>query len=351
MSQVALTRTEALVVPRQDGRRILKISDLEFTDLYLNENGMAELQGSGQAPLVQIPFNAVSDLGDLMTKAFQVAGTEQDFQLIHDAVTYRGSRIDVSNKRDGRTVVLRRLKSFVPRLATLNLDLMLMRALGFMANKTTGRGGGLILVAGSTGSGKTTTVCSILQEYLLKYGGVARTIEDPPEYPLEGSYPPHGRCFQTRVVDGDFFGPLKKVLRQAPRYILFGEIRDHASAGDLLRAAQSGHLVLATIHAYNIVEAMNSIVQLVAKDLGIEFARTLLASSLAGVMSQKLIEQPRSDGTVDRYPIVESLFFPTPTGGENSYVREGKFHQLSSIIEDQNNRIRQNLAPFSFTRE
>jgi type II secretory ATPase GspE/PulE/Tfp pilus assembly ATPase PilB-like protein len=136
---------------------------------------------------------------------------------------------------------------------------------------------GLILVTGPTGSGKTTTLYACLS-YLNNGERKINTIEDPIEYAVEG-------VRQSQInpkVDVDFPDLLRAVIRQAPDIIMVGEIRDPITAQTAVRAANSGHLVLATLHAPVAAGAIQSMISL---DVNSHF----LSSSLRGVVAQRLI--------------------------------------------------------------
>jgi len=136
---------------------------------------------------------------------------------------------------------------------------------------------GLILVSGSTGSGKTTTLYACLA-YLRGSERKINTIEDPIEYALEGI-----RQSQVNLRLGvDFPELLRSVLRQSPDVIMIGEIRDALTAATAVQAANSGHLVLATIHAPVAAAAVESM-------LGLGVPAHFLASSLLGCMAQRLL--------------------------------------------------------------
>ena len=138
---------------------------------------------------------------------------------------------------------------------------------------------GLIIVTGPTGSGKTTTLYSILNDFKNIDKNIV-TIEDPVEYKLEGI-----NQIQVNYKYGlDFATGLKSILRQDPDIIMIGEIRDKETAQIAIRAASTGHLVISTMHTNNSVESINRLV-----DMGIP--RYLISSVLKGIISQKLVRK------------------------------------------------------------
>lgn len=138
---------------------------------------------------------------------------------------------------------------------------------------------GLIIVTGPTGSGKTTTLYSILNDFKNIDKNIV-TIEDPVEYKIEGI-----NQIQVNYKYGlDFATGLKSILRQDPDIIMIGEIRDKETAQIAIRAASTGHLVISTMHTNNSVESINRLV-----DMGVP--RYLISSVLKGVISQKLVRK------------------------------------------------------------
>ena len=138
---------------------------------------------------------------------------------------------------------------------------------------------GLIIVTGPTGSGKTTTLYSILNDFKNIDKNIV-TIEDPVEYKIEGI-----NQVQVNYKYGlDFATGLKSILRQDPDIIMIGEIRDKETAQIAIRAASTGHLVISTMHTNNSVESINRLV-----DMGVP--RYLISSVLKGVISQKLVRK------------------------------------------------------------
>lgn len=328
-----------LVVDEEEPQPI-PLRDLDFTDIYIAESGEAFLRGlmGEDDPLYEIPDGAVADLETVHMRVCSLGREDQEFTLDHDNVRYRVSRID----NDGATwYALRRSLWPIPRLKKLEIHPMVVRQLGRIG-KAPSRG--LILIAGATGNGKTTTMCSLLQEYLIQYGDVAVTIEDPPELRMEGKHGNFGRCFQNRVVNGDFAGPLRLALRMHPRYLMLGEIRDPNAAVEALHAANSGHVVLATIHGGSIEEALVAVQKLVASKLDPDLARTLLAGGLAAVLHQQLFRIRTTDNRVKRTIKIRSLFIGDDAG-LRAKIRDGKTALLGTDIEMQASRIARNESP------
>jgi twitching motility protein PilT len=333
---------------RVDDRGFLR--EIDFTDIYVSEGtedakmrGLVEIDD----PIYAVGINDVVDLAQVRMKVIQMGQMEDEFVLDHDTVRYRVSKIN--NESGSSWYALRRALDPIPRLRKLlaGVSPFVIQELGRIG-KAPNRG--LVLLAGATGAGKTTTICSLLQEYLLTYGDVATTIEDPPELKLEGSYRNGaGQCFQVKVKDGDFAKPLRSALRYQPRYILLGEIRDPEGASEAMRAAISGHIVLATIHSGTIPEAIQAMLKLVSARLEMDMARTMLGDGLAAVMHQEMKRVKTTDGRVERRVVLKTLFLGDSsnpaTAGARSKIREGKVLGLVDDIEAQANRMAKQQPP------
>lgn len=143
---------------------------------------------------------------------------------------------------------------------------------------------GLFLITGPTGSGKTTTLHTGLQEILHKQVNVT-TIEDPVEYPLDGA----AQVQVNEKCGFTFAAALRAILRQDPDVIMVGEIRDKETAQIALRAAQTGHLVVSTLHTNSAKAGFTRL-----EDLGV--SRTALQESLLGIMAQRLLRCRTAQG-------------------------------------------------------
>lgn len=337
-----MARDTAPALREEEDESPIQLKDLEFTDLYISERGGAFMRGliDIDDPLYHIGEDAIDDLHKVKLKVTERGQSENEFTIDHDGVRYRVSKI-----RDERepTYVLRRAMYPIPALKSFNLNPLVVQALGQAGGKDAR---GLILFSGPTGHGKTTTAGALLQAYLRSYGGVAICIEDPPELFLSGKHGNFGVCYQIRVEEGDFATPLRQAMRQAPRYIFLGEIRDAESAAEALQACNSGHVVIATTHAGSIGEAINRMMKLVSSKLDPDLARSLLADGLSVVINQRLNRAKDRNGKVHRVLTADTLFFGTDAG-LRAKVRDDKIAQIASDIEQQAMKVANQKSPLS----
>jgi twitching motility protein PilT len=188
---------------------------------------------------------------------------------------------------------------------------------------------GLVLVTGPTGSGKTTTLASLLDLANRSRAAHIITIEDPIEF-----LHPHKRSLvNQREVGSDtetFPTALKHALRQDPDIILVGELRDLETTATALTAAETGHLVLATLHTQSATQTIDRVIDIFPPHQQMQI-RAQLAASLQGVVTQALA--PRADAK-GRVVISEIL---TATPAIRSLIREGKSHQIPSFMQAGSN--------------
>lgn len=317
-----------------------RLAELEFTDLFFSEQGEAFLRGTddGEGPLVGVPEECVADLDELHRRVCDEGQRKPEFFFDYDGMRFRVNRIESVG---AVWYTLRRAKWPIPRLGQLQgIPQRVLQYLGYLGKKGK-HGHGLILVAGATAQGKTTTACALLQEYLIHYGDIAVTVEDPVELPLDGPHGRFGHCFQTQAVNGDFAGAMKLTMRRSPRYILLGEVRSGAEASEALRAAINGHLVITTIHAGSVTEAINAMLKFVAGSENLDLARSILADGLAGVLHQELVKIPGRTGR----QIKLQYLFPGDDNGIRTLIRTGKVEQLSTAIDMQATRVMKNMMP------
>jgi twitching motility protein PilT len=183
---------------------------------------------------------------------------------------------------------------------------------------------GLVLVTGPTGSGKSTTLASLLDVANKTRSAHIVTIEDPIEY-LHS----HGKCIvnqrEVGVDTADFATALRRVLRQDPDIILVGELRDLETTSVAITAAETGHLVLATLHTQSAASTIDRLIDIYPPDQQQQI-RAQLSNCLQGVVTQALA--PRLGG--GRVVVCEIM---VATPAIRNLVREGKVHQIPTFLQ------------------
>ena len=236
-------------------------------------------------------------------------------------------RVNMFWQRNSLAVVVRYIQSEIPTISELGLPEVL--------NEVVMEKRGLVLVVGATGSGKSTTLASMIDHRNRNRGGHILTVEDPIEYLFK-----HRKSVvNQREVGIDTLSwneALRNAMRQAPDCILIGEIRDRETMQAAISYAQTGHLCLATLHANNAYHALNRIVNF----FPLENRQLLyldLAVALRCIVSQRLVRKP--DGK--RIPAVEILM---NTRHIAELIEKGELNEIKEAIE-------QSLAPGSQTFE
>mgnify|MGYP002714382069 CR=1 FL=1 len=320
--------------------RPVRLRDLTFEDLYLAEDGDFNFVGNDGIPVkdfgnTPVPYD---EIDFLLAYVRREAANRDEFELDHDSMRYRVAVMPAMQKI---WYVMRRALKEVPELRTFE-------GVGLMWEPliNLGQNPGLIIAAGGTGSGKTTFVSALLKTFLADYGGIAVTIESPPELALEGEYP-KGRCMQVSCPEREFQRGLQRALRWRPRFILIGEIRSQEAAMTAIQAAQSGHIVLCTMHAGSIQQALINLVQLAAPHGHSELVWRALAESLNAVIHLNRFAMRQAP-----YAKVFSLPSMPGTEGVRSKLRTGAVEHLANDIDQMYARMnrRETSGPGTFNR-
>jgi twitching motility protein PilT len=195
---------------------------------------------------------------------------------------------------------------------------------------------GLILLTGTTGSGKSTTLAAMIDHINSRYAKHIVTIEDPVEF-LHGD---KTSIINQREVGEDtasFGRALRRVLRQDPDVILVGEMRDEETVRTALSAAETGHLVLSTIHTVDATESVNRIIDFFPQAEQRQ-ARAMLAGTLKAVISQRLVPTPDEGGRVATCEILrmtgrvrDMIMNPEETGKLPEVVSEGAYYGMQTF--------------------
>lgn len=263
-------------------------------------------------------------LPDKLSEEFTASG-EADFSYAVEEVGRL--RVNAFRQRGSVSIVMRHIPFGVPRFEDLDLPEAIR---GLAAEER-----GIVLVTGTTGSGKSTTLASMIDLINRSTSKHVVTIEDP----IEFLHRDEESLINQREVGADtesFARALKRVLRQDPDVILVGEIRDAESAQIALSAAETGHLVLSTLHTVDATETVNRIIDLFPPHERGQ-VRTMLSGTLKGIVGQRLLKT--ADGA-DRVAACEVLVAtnrirdfildPEQTGSIPEAIAEGEYYGMQT---------------------
>ncbi len=215
--------------------------------------------------------------------------------------------------------VFRRVNTSIPSFKDLNLPVQPLKKLAALNR-------GLVLATGIAGSGKSTTLASMIEHVNRNYQKHIVTIEDPIEFMFEDRF----SIVNQREVGTDcesFSGALRQAVRQSPDVILIGEMRDKETVEAAIQAAETGHLVFSTLHTVNAVQTVERIITFFPPHQH-DLIRLQLALNLAGVVSMRLIRTKEGKGMV---PAVE-LLMNTPTVRE--LLESGQTRMLPKALSE-----------------
>ncbi|HLB61908.1 MAG TPA: PilT/PilU family type 4a pilus ATPase [Actinomycetota bacterium] len=237
-------------------------------------------------------------------------------------------RVNVYKQRSLTGLAIRRVRSEIPSFEELRLP-PAARAMSESAR-------GLVLVTGPTGTGKTTTIAAMIGHINETRRTHIVTIEDP----IEVMHEDHMSIIEQREVglDTDSYGAaLKRVIRQDPDVIFVGEIRDPESALSAIQAAETGHLVISTLHTIDATETVNRVLDLFPPEQQKE-VRTSFAGALRGIVSQRLVVRADGKGRVPAIEVLvntgrvyERIIDPEATIDLVEVISEGDFYGMQTF--------------------
>lgn len=224
-------------------------------------------------------------------------------------------RVNISRSDENFVIVLRIIKSLVPSCEELFLPATVQN---FTKLKQ-----GLVLLCGSTGCGKSTTLAALIDKINTEQMVHIITLEDPIEYRHQNKK----ALIQQREISRDttsFLTGLRNALRQDPDVILVGELRDKETMAAALTAAETGHLVFATLHSNCVTGTITRILDMFEE--GNDLVRSQLAEVLQGVVCQELLMSDKLQGRVANFEVL------VVTPALRSLIREGRTHQIASYF-------------------
>ncbi len=313
-----------------------KAVELKCSDIHISvgvppmsriDGQLAAIEGYDRLTVEETGELAASLMSDEQSAKLKLNG-EVDFSYsFHGVGRYR---VNIFRQRGSVSVALRVLANKVPTLEELGLP-PVFKELSLKPR-------GLILVTGPTGSGKSTTLASLIDYINGNRRGHIITLEDPIEYLHK-----HNRCIVNQREIGEdsrtFSSALRAALREDPDVILIGEMRDLETISIAVSAAETGHLVFSTLHTVNASQTVDRIIDMFPSNQQQQI-KVQLSSVLQGIISQQLM---RLMGSRGRIAALEILLF---TDAIRNVIREGKTHQIPSMMQTG---IAQGMLPMDYS--
>jgi twitching motility protein PilT len=331
--------------PESEGADTLSMLDLQAILVHLTEVEGSDLHvKAGSPPRVRVngdlrpaPFPVVDgpEIEECLRAVMPVDRVEEyhrtgeaDFSVsIEGLGRFRGNAY---RQRSTAAMVLRRVLPAAPSPVDLGLPPIITR----LADEPRG----MVLVTGPTGSGKTTTLATMIDHINETRSANVIAIEDP----IEFLHPDKRSIISQREIGtdtSDYAQAMRRVLRQDPDVILIGEMRDIETVSAALMAAETGHLVLSTLHTTNATETVNRIVDFFPP-FQQQQVRLTLASVLRGVICQRLVPHASGEGRVPAAEVMvvtgrvaDRIIDPNGSGGETieELIAEGEYHGMQTF--------------------
>ncbi|MGH6684250.1 MAG: PilT/PilU family type 4a pilus ATPase, partial [Pseudolabrys sp.] len=314
------------------------VAHKKASDLFITAGLPPSIKVNGRiAPVTQTPLT--SDQSRDMVLNVMTPKQREEFEKTHEcqfAIALVGVgrfRVSCFYQRGNVGMVLRRIEAKIPTVEELNLPLII-KTLSMTKR-------GIIMFVGATGTGKSTSLASMVGYRNQNSTGHIITIEDPIEYVHK-----HEGCIITQRevgIDTDTWeNALKNTLRQAPDVILIGEVRTRETMEHAINFSETGHLCLCTLHANNANQAMDRIIHFFAEDRREQLFMDL-SLNLKGVVAQQLIPTP--DGKARRVCVEVMLGTPLV----QDYIRDGEIHKLKDVMKESTNLGMQTFDQSLFT--
>lgn len=298
------------------------LTDHRGSDLHLSSGSQPMLRIDGELQRVKYPEMQHDELQRMLyeitpqscVKEFEETG-DVDFGFEMPGMCR--FRVNYFRQRNGVSAVFRAIPSDISSIDDLGFP-ELLKDLSMLPK-------GLVLVTGPTGSGKSTTLAAMIDYANRKRRDHIITIEDP----IEFVHKPVASLINQREIGRDtksFKAALRGALREDPDIILVGEMRDYETIALALEAAETGHLVLSTLHTISAPKTVDRIIEVFPEDMQAQI-RASFADSLRAVVSQTLFKRSDGNGRV----AAQEILVANPA--VRNLIREGKNHQINSVLQ------------------
>ena len=313
-----------------------QVSSLGASDLHLKAGAPPYLRLNGELTAIPGMYSISDEEMDKIVRelARHAPNRLHEFEQSGEtdiAYDLRGCarfRVSIFRQRGKISIALRVIPDEVPRLDKLNLP-PVIETLAMVPR-------GLILLTGATGSGKTTTLAAMIDHINEHDARHIVTVEDP----IEIVHKDKKSLINQREIGldtGSFGGALRRALRQDPDVILIGEMRDEETVRTALSAAETGHLVLSTLHTIDVMESIYRILDFFPPELERQ-ARNMLAGTLKGIVSQRLVQTrdgrsrvPAVEVLVGTSRIADCILRPEETEAIHDAVAEGGYYGMQTF--------------------
>jgi len=328
----------AQVAQRSDLQSVLEAAIAHgASDVHIRAGNPPLLRVSGQLYPLDLPVLTERDAAELVGQAMSSEADRLAFDEQHDcdfALTVEGGgrfRVNAYRARGSDAMVLRHVREQVPSLDELGLP-RTVRGLALCS-------GGILLVCGPTGSGKSTSLAAMVDVINSERRCHILTIEDPIEY----LHPNKRSTVSQRELHSDtreFSSALRAGMRQDPDVVLIGEIRDAETMRTALHAAQTGHFVLASMHARSVIDVVHRVVDAFSVDEQRQI-RAAFAESMQAIICQHLVASARGSGRVLTCEIAtstprvkEAIADAGKTTGLHEILADGEYYGMHTFEQD-----------------
>ncbi len=300
---------------------------LEASDLHIKAKAPPHFRVRGRIRPAQMPELSNEEIESMVAELLtekQATYLEEhgSIDVAHGLENSDRFRINIYRQRGDLSLAVRRVSSTIPDFENLHLPPVLAKLAEVEQ--------GLVLLAGITGSGKSTTIASMLEYINTRRACHIVTVEDP----IEFVYTDKKALINQREIGIDvmsFQDALKYLMREDPDVVLIGEMRDHETFQAALQASETGHLVFGTVHASSAGQTIGRILDLIEPDSR-DLIRQSLAYNLQGIICQKLLPSIRED--VHRVPAVEVMLATAPV---RQLIADGRDSELIDVIRSSEN--------------
>lgn len=282
---------------------------------FIRKNGFIKKTNMAELSELDIETAFLEMAPELLKDSF---GKSKDLDFMFEIKGCSRFRVNYNKQMNKPAMVIRNIPYNIPTLQDLTLPSVLKEVIDYP--------NGIVLVTGPTGSGKSTTLASMINQISMNAAKHVVTIEDPVEYIFTSK---KGIVSQRQLgLDTENFADaIKFALRQDPDVIFIGEIRDKETMEAALKASETGHLVFSTLHTNDAIQTVNRIINLF-EESNRNLARKRLAETLRATIAQRLVYSKEND---KRYPACE-IMIVTPT--IKDFIAKDNIDEIYKLLDD-----------------